>query len=188
MGKRDPRVDAYIAKSPEFAKPILEYVRETAHAAVPDIEETMKWSTPFFEYKGPVAMIAAFKEHLRFGFWKGSAVGLRAIERVTSMKDLPPKRELVSLFRKAAELNEKGVKAVRAAKSPKKAPRTPPDLASALKKNRKAAAVWEGFAPSHRREYIDWITGAKAGDTRKRRLDQAIEWIGEGKQRNWKYK
>lgn len=187
MAKRDPRVDAYIAKAPQFAKPILEFIRATAHAAVPDIEETMKWGTPFFEHDGTLAMMAAFKEHMRFGFWKGKLVGLPAIEKLTSIDDLPPKKELAAFFRKAAALNEQGVKVARTPKSAKAPARTPPDLAAALKKNRKAAAAWENFAPSHRREYIDWITGAKAEETRKRRLDQAIEWIAGGKPRNWKY-
>jgi len=185
MGKRDRRVDAYIEKTGDFAKPILAYIREAAHAAIPDVEETMKWSTPFFDYKGTLAMMAAFKEHVRFGFWKGSIIGQR-FERVTSVKDLPSKKELVALFRKAAELNEQGIK-VEKKKSVKPPLETPDDLAAALKKNRKAVAAFEAFPPSHRREYIAWITEAKAAETRKRRIDQAIEWISEGRQRNWKY-
>lgn len=187
MTKRDARVDAYIANSAEFAKPILHYLRDTAHEAVPEIEETMKWSTPFFEYKGTLAMMAAFKEHIRFGFWKGSLVDQKAMERITSMKDLPPKNRLMAAFRKAAELNEQGVKVVKAPKSTKKPARTPADLAAALKKNRKAAAAFDEFSPSHKREYIEWITQAKSDETRKRRVDQALEWIAEGKPRNWKY-
>ena len=191
MSNRDPRVDAYIAKAPAFAKPIIERVREAVHAAVPDVEETMKWSTPFFDYKGPLCMVAAFKEHCRFGFWKGSLVTGRTsgekIEKITSVDDLPSKKELVALVKKAVQLNEEGIKPVRPAKAPKKEAATPDDLAAALKKNRKAGAAFEKFPPSHRRDYIEWITGAKADDTRKRRLDQAIEWIAEGKPRNWKY-
>ncbi len=187
MTKRDARVDAYIAKSAEFAKPILHYLRDTAHEAVPEIEETMKWSTPFFEYKGTLAMMAAFKEHIRFGFWKGSLVDQKAMERITSMKDLPPKKKLIAAFRKAAELNEQGVKVVKPPKSTKKPARTPADLAAALKKNRKAAAAFDEFSPSHKREYIEWITQAKSDETRKRRVDQALEWIADGKPRNWKY-
>src|SRR5512141_2556493 len=101
---RDPRVDAYIAKAADFAKPILETIREAVHAALPAVTETMKWSTPFFDYKGPIAMMAAFKEHCRFGFWKGSLVTGKegeAIERITSVKDLPPKKKLVELVKKA---------------------------------------------------------------------------------------
>ena len=192
MSNRDPRVDAYIAKAPDFAKPILERVRDAVHAAVPDVEETMKWSTPFFDYKGPLCMVAAFKAHCRFGFWKGSLVTGRTsgekIEKITTVDDLPSKKELIALVKIAAQLNEDGVKPVRPAKKAATKPvKTPDDLAAALKKNKKANAAFEKFPPSHRREYIDWITSAKADETRKRRLDQAIEWMAEGKPRNWKY-
>jgi uncharacterized protein YdeI (YjbR/CyaY-like superfamily) len=134
-------------------------------------------------------MMAAFKEHIRFGFWKGALVtGKKGMERITSMKDLPPKKELIALIRKAAALNDQGVKAPRAKKSAPPKPAAPPDdLAAALKKNKKASAAFEEFSPGHRREYIDWITGAKAEETRKKRLDQAIEWIAEGKSRHWKH-
>lgn len=191
MPSRDRRIDAYIAKAPEFARPILETVREAVHAALPEVEETMKWSTPFFDYKGPICMVAAFKEHCRFGFWKGSLVtGDKAgekIARVTSLKDLPSKKELVALVKKAAKLNEEGVKPARAPKPAKAPAATPDDLAAALRKNKDAKAAFDEFSPSQRREYIDWITGAKAAETRQRRLDQAIEWIALGKPRNWKY-
>lgn len=193
MSQRDPRIDAYIAKSAGFAKPILTYLRDAIHEAVPDVEETMKWGMPSFDYKGPMLNVAGFKGHCAVGFWKGSLLGLErsddAMEhfrRITSIKDLPPKKELVRLFKKAAALNEEGVKVER--KKPAKKPvETPDDLAAALEKNKKAAAVYDKFAPSHRREYVDWITGAKSDETRKRRIEQAVEWMAEGKQRNWKY-
>jgi uncharacterized protein YdeI (YjbR/CyaY-like superfamily) len=192
MRNRDPRVDAYIAKSPAFAKPILATVREAVHAALPEVEETMKWSTPFFDYKGPICMVAAFKEHCRFGFWKGSLVTGRTsgekMERITSVTELPSKKTLVALVKKAARLNEEGVKLPRAKRSLAKKPAVVPgDLAAALKKNKKANAAFAKFSPSQRLEYIDWITGAKAAETRERRLLQGIEWIAEGKPRNWKY-
>ena len=184
---RDPRVDAYIAKSPDFAKPILTAIRETLHSAVPELEETMKWSMPFFDYKGPLANMAAFKAHCAFGFWKASLVGADRMGDLKSVEDLPPLKQFVSWAKKAAKLNEDGVKIVRPKKAPPKEAKTPPDVAAALKKNKKAATAWESFPPSHRREYLQWITEAKADETRKRRLGQAIEWIGEGKPRNWKY-
>jgi len=184
---RDPRIDAYIAKSADFAKPILNRIREAIHAAVPDIEETMKWSMPAFYYKGPLANMAAFKAHCAFGFWKGSMVGSQRIGDIKSVDDLPSKKELIAQAKKAAKLNEDGVKVARPKRAPKPEAKTPPDLAAALKKNKKAAAVYEDFPPSHRREYVQWITEAKTDETRKRRLDQAIEWIAEGKARNWKY-
>ena len=194
MGTRDPRVDAYIAKSPDFAKPILTHVRETIHAAVPEVEESIKWSMPAFMHHGPLMNMAAFKAHASVGFWKGQLVvghgpggdAMGHLGRITSVKDLPPKKELVALIRKAAKLNEKGVKVEK-----KKAPRpelpVPPELAAALAKNKKARANFEAFPPSHQREYNEWIGEAKREETRAARVKQAVEWIAEGKARNWKY-
>ena len=187
MPSRDPRVDAYIAKSPEYAKPILAYVREIVHSAVPDVEETIKWSAPHFDYKGIMIGMAAFKQHVGINFWKGKMIGADGFGDIKSVDDLPPKKELTALFKKLAALNQQGIKIDRPKKAPKPEPRTPPDLAAALKKNKKAAAAYEDFPPSHRREYIQWITEAKSDETRQRRLDQAVEWIAEGKSRNWKY-
>ena len=189
MGKRDPRVDAYIAKSAAFAKPILNYFRDIVHTAVPDVEETMKWSAPAFDYKGSMCNMAAFKAHCGFHFWKSSLLGLDSNEfgKVASIQDLPPKKELLAMLKKAKQLNDEGIKVEKPKRTPKKEAKTPDDLAAALKKNKKAAATFEVFSPSHRREYIAWISDAKSDETRKRRLDQALEWMAEGKPRNWKY-
>ena len=116
MGKRDPRVDAYIAKAPGFAKPILTHLRAKIHEAVPDVVETIKWSVPAFDYQGPMAGVAAFKAHIRFGFWRGGTVGGKAIpsmERIESIKDLPSDRELIRTIKRAAQMNQSGVKMVR---------------------------------------------------------------------------
>lgn len=186
---RDSRIDAYIAKSPEFARPILSYFRDLVHEVVPDVEETIKWSAPAFYYEGPMAGMAGFKSHCAFRFWKFSLLGLEANEfgNVASISDLPPKKELVALLTKAKKLNGEGVKIAKPKRAPKKEAKTPPDLAAALKKNKKAASTFEDFSPSHRREYIEWITDARSDETRRRRLDQAVAWIAEGKPRNWKY-
>lgn len=196
MGTRDPRIDAYIARSADFAKPILTHIRETMHVALPDVVETTKWSMPFFEHHGPLANMSAFKEHAAFGFWKGAlVVGRSAGEderamgqfgRLTSVKDLPPKKELVALIRKAAKLNEDGVKVEKPKKSRPELP-VPAELTAALAKNRKARANFDAFPASHRREYNEWIGEAKREETRAARVKQAMEWIAEGKSRNWKY-
>ena len=199
MGTRDKRIDAYIAKAQPFAKPILAHIRETVHRACPDVEETIKWGMPHFDYKGPMCGMAAFKQHATFGFWKSSLVfgkhdkyatdpdGMSAFGKLTSLADLPPTKALVDYVRKAAALNDKGVKVER-----KRRPRAPlpvpPAFAAALKKNRKAKAAFDGFPPSHQREYNEWIGEAKTDETRDRRITQAIEWIAEGRSRNWKYK
>lgn len=189
MARTDPRVDAYIARSAEFAKPILSYFRDVVHTAVPDVEETIKWSAPAFDYKGPLVIMAGFKAYCGFHFWKAQLLGLDTNElgKVTAIKDLPPKKKLLALLKKARQLNDEGVKIEKPKRLPKKEAKTPADLAAALKKNKKAAATFENFSPSHRREYIEWIASAKSDETRKRRLDQALEWLGEGKPRNWKY-
>jgi uncharacterized protein YdeI (YjbR/CyaY-like superfamily) len=196
MGTRDPRVDAYIAKSADFAKPILTRIRETVHAACPEVEESLKWSMPFFSYHGPLMNMSAFKEHAAFGFWKGALVlgrgageddrAMGQFGRIPSVKELPPKKELVALIGKAMKLNEDGVK-VEKKKTPRAALPVPPELAAALAKNKKAMAAYSAMPPSHQREYNEWIGEAKREATRAARVKQAIEWIAEGKSRNWKY-
>jgi uncharacterized protein YdeI (YjbR/CyaY-like superfamily) len=198
VAKTDPRVDAYVDRAADFAKPILKYIRTTVHAACPDCEETMKWSFPHFDYKGMLCSMAAFKQHAVFGFWKRSLVvpngantkapgGMGQFGKLTKVSDLPPKNVLAGYIKKAMALNDEGVKAPRRRKAARKPIRVPPDLAAALKKNKAARATFEAFSPSHQREYIEWITEAKTDATRARRLGTTIEWLVEGKARSWKY-
>lgn len=198
MGKRDPRIDAYIANAAPFAQPILEYIREVVHEACPEVEETTKWSMPTFVYAGGIlAGMAAFKQHASFGYWKHALVVGEGVERdgmgsygkMASLKDLPPKKQLLAHIRKAMKLNEDGVKTpgTRKAAKPKSPPDAPADLLAALKKNKAAKAVFDGFPPSARRDYVDWIVEAKREETRHKRLAQAVEWLAEGKRRHWKY-
>jgi uncharacterized protein YdeI (YjbR/CyaY-like superfamily) len=195
MASRDPRIDEYIAKAQPFAKPVLKHLRKLVHAACPGVEETMKWSFPHFQYKGILCSMAAFKEHGVFGFWnhsimsedQKSADAMGQFGRLTSIDDLPAEKTLIGLIKKAAALNDAGVKPKRETKSPK-TPLDPPDyMMAALRKNRKALATFEGFPPSQRREYVEWVVEGKADDTRQRRLETAIEWMAQGKGRNWKY-
>ena len=196
MATREPRVDAYIAKAPAFAKPILTRFRKAVHAGCPDVVETIKWSVPFFEYKGTLASMAFFKAHTRFGFWKGSLLasapqgksvaGMNQFGSVSSIDDMPSEASLVRMVKEAAALNDSGVKVARERK-PKAPLKAPAALLAALKKNKKAGAAFAAFSPSARRDYIEWITEAKSEATRKSRLDTAIEWIAEGKRRHWKY-
>ena len=196
MGSRNPKVDAYIDKAADFAKPILAYVRETVHAACPDVVEEMKWSFPHFTRKGMLCSMAAFKEHAAIGFWKASLVlgddvksgdGMGHLGRITKLSDLPAKKDLTAYIKKAVALNEQGITEARAPRKPAKPLRVPPDVASALKANKKAQVTFDHFSQSHRREYVDWITDAKTDDTRARRLKTAIEQMAEGKSQNWKY-
>ena len=194
MGPRDPRIDAYIAKSADFAKPILVHLREAVHAGCPGCEETMKWSMPHFMYNGMLCAMAAHKQHCSFGFWKGSLVledvkkeGMGHLGTIRSIADLPPKKVLVAYVKKAAKLNEDGVEVKRTPRPAKKPLPVPDDLAAALGRSKSARATFEAFSPSHRREYIEWITEARTDATRVRRLVTAIEWMEQGKARNWKY-
>lgn len=196
MPKIDPRVDEYIEESEDFARPILTHIRELVHRACPDVSETLKWSMPSFEYKGILCGIASFKAHCAFMFWKQSLIesdafpkektAMGSFGKITSLKDLPSDKVIISLIHKAIELNEKGIKVEKKAK-PKAKIAVPEILAAALKKNKKAAATFEEFPPSCKREYIEWITDAKTDATRDKRLATAIEWMAEGKRRNWKY-
>ena len=197
MGTRDARVDAYIAKAAPFARPILGHLREIVHSACPDVEETIRWGFPHFDAGGVLCSMASFKAHCAFGFWKGAVLfgdtekgreAMGQFGRIASIADLPPKRELVRLVKAARKLNEEGVAAPKTkAGKPKPPVETPADLAAALKKNAKARAAFEAFPPSHRREYVEWLVEAKRDETRRRRLEQALEWMAEGKSRNWRY-
>jgi uncharacterized protein YdeI (YjbR/CyaY-like superfamily) len=195
----DPRVDAYIENSAEFAQPILRRLRELVHQACPQVEETIKWKMPTFVHAGGIVCgMAAFKQHASFGFWKHALVvgegterdGFGSFGKVTSMKDLPAEKTLLAQIRKAMVLNEQGVKArpaTRKTSAPKLPPEAPADLLAALKKNKKAQATYAAFPPSAQREYNDWVASAKREETRQSRVEQAIEWLAEGTRRNWKY-
>ena len=200
MAKKDPRVDACIAKSAAFAQPILKHIRKLVHFGCPEVEETIKWQFPSFMYKGMLCGMAAFKNHCTFGFWKhelifgkeklaanGEERGMGQFGRITSLSDLPKDVVLLGYIKEAVRLNDEGIKAPSRAKPKKKALIVPDYFMKELKKNTKALAVFEGFSYSHKKEYTEWITEAKAEDTRKRRLETAIQWMTEGKARNWKY-
>ena len=194
--KKDPRIDAYIDRQADFAKPILLNLREMIHAACPDCEETLKWSCPSFLYKGEIlAGMAAFKAHATFGFWRGGLVvgkeneqtsGMGQFGRLTSVDDLPPRGELEALVRKAMQLTDQGVKPPRD-KHRKEAFTVPQDMRAAIEANAAAAAAFDAFPPSAQREYVLWITESKRDETRTKRLAQAVEWLAEGKRRHWKF-
>lgn len=221
MGTRDPRLDAYLAASADFARPILAHLRALVHEAVPDVVETIKWGMPTFEHHGIVAGMAAFKAHCAFSLWKAdelavplgaaAAGGMGRFGRLTTLADLPDDAAIREVLRALAARNASRAgrprratpaaagaaapSAKTAAKATAKpaarravvAPPTPDDLAAALAANAAAHAAFERFAPSHRREYVEWITEAKRAETRARRVAQTVEWLAEGKSRNWKY-
>ena len=197
MGTRDPRVTAYIANAAPFARPILTHLRAVVHEACPDAEETLKWSMPTFMHHGILCGFAAFKAHATFGFWKGALIvdasgqpakaAMGNFGRLTAVSDLPGRRVLLGYVRQATRLNEAGVTVRRSTKAPKSAVRMPADLRAAMAGVTKALAAWEAFSPSQRREYAEWITEAKRPETRQKRVATTVEWLKEGKRRNWKY-
>lgn len=197
MPTTEPRIDAYIAKSADFARPILAELRARVHAACPEVEEAIKWSAPGFTYRGKLlAMMASFKQHVAFNLWQGAEVvgdaaaadkAMGQFGRLTRVADLPGKRETTRFIREAMALIDAGVTRRVNKAAPKPPAEVPDDLLAALKGNAKARATFDAFPPGKRREYIDWIVEAKRDATRKSRLDQAVEWLAEGKSRNWKY-
>jgi len=201
MLKMDPRVDVYIAKSAEFARPVLRHLRALVQRGCPEVEETIKWGMPSFLHDGKILCgMAAFKAHCTFGFWHrkmasvlgsdGSKAGeaMGSLGRITSLDDLPSDRKLLGYILEAVKLNESDAPArPRPARKAARALPVPADLAAALKKDRRAAAAFGRFSPSQRNEYVDWIREARREETRRKRLATALEWIAEGKTRNWKY-
>lgn len=203
--KRDKKIDAYIKKSPDFAQPILVHLRDLVHKACPQVEEKTKWGMPFFDYKNqPMCSMAAFKQHAVFGFWKAQllkdtknilgqnkAAGGEAMGnfgRLTSLKDLPADKYLVDFINQAMHLNDQGIKQSPLKKGAVQEVVVPDFIQKALSKNKKAKTVFEKFSNSHRREYVDWINEAKTEVTRNKRITTMMEWLEDGKDRNWKYR
>ncbi|MHB1048763.1 MAG: YdeI/OmpD-associated family protein [Bacteroidota bacterium] len=202
MAQKDKRIDTYIARSQPFARPILKRLRLLVHKACPDVEETMKWSFPHFDYKGEMmCSMAAFKQHCAFGFWKASLLkdksfianaktekAMGHLGRITSLADLPTDKTLIASIKEAMRLNDAGIK-VKKPPVEKKSKNlvVPPQLQAALKKNFAARKVFEEFSYSNKKDYVEWIADAKTDETRARRIDTAVEWLSEGKPRNWKY-
>ena len=200
MGTRDDRVDAYIARSADFARPILAHLRALVHRACPDATETIKWGFPHFEHHGILCSMASFKAHCAFGFWHAQMrsragaplaadAAMGQFGRIATLSDLPKNADLAALIRKAAALNAAGVRSVRAPGIKSRASLdVPGDLAAALRKDRSALAHFSAMSASHRREYIEWLIDAKRDETRRKRLATAVEWIAAGKSKEWKYR
>jgi uncharacterized protein YdeI (YjbR/CyaY-like superfamily) len=200
MPKKDARVDGYIAKSADFAKPILKHLRSLVHTACPDVEETIKWGMPSFAYKGILCGMAAFKEHCAFGAWKHSLIktdlgtnhkedeAMGRLGRITSLDDLPSDSKLLAYIKEAVRLNKEGIKVEKPKRSAVRKELVVPDyFSAALKRNKKALKTFEDFSYSHKKEYVEWVTEAKREETRAQRIETTIGWLAEGKSRNWKY-
>jgi uncharacterized protein YdeI (YjbR/CyaY-like superfamily) len=203
MAVREKVIDEYIARSADFAKPILLHIRELVHRACPKVEEKIKWGFPFFDYKGQsMCHVSAFKKHAVMGFWKAplmkdpilvanakSEVAMGHLGKIVCLKDLPPDKTIISWIKEAMELNDNGIKLPAKVKSAdRKQLIVPAYFVEALEKHTKAKQVFEAFTYSHKKEYLEWITEAKTEITRKKRMLKAIEMMEEDKSLNWKYK
>ncbi len=200
MGTKLEKIDAYIENSADFAKPILNHLRDLVHEACPDVEEKWKWSFPNFDYKGPFCSMAAFQRHCAFGFWKASLMrdpnnilsagdeAMGQMGRITSLEDLPVDEVLIAYLKEAKELNDKGIKLPPRPKTEKKELAIPAYFTTALEENAAAQETFENFSYSHKKEYVEWLIEAKTEETRNKRLVKAIEQMAEGRSRHWKYK
>ena len=196
MNHTDPRVDAYIARSADFAKPILTHLRRLVHKTCPEVEETIKWGFPHFLHDGILCSMAAFKQHCAFLVWQPAArMSLGAekskgamghLGKITQLADLPSDAALARSLKQAMKLNAAGVKR-KVVRSPAKPLVVPNYIKQALKKDSKALATFNRFSPSQRKEYVEWVEGAKREETRAERLKTMLAWLAEGKTRNWKY-
>lgn len=202
MVSKEKRIDAYIAKSADFAKPILNHIRELVHKTCPDVEEKVKWGMPFFDYKGEMLChMASFKQHAVMGFWKAalmkdpsllenarSETAMGHLGKITSLKDMPSDKKIAAWIKEAMQLNDKGIKLPAKAKPAEKKELVVPEyFLKALAKNKKAKQAFENFAYSHKKEYVNWVTEAKTEETRNKRMATTLEWLAEGKSRLWKY-
>lgn len=200
---KEPKIDEYIKNSADFAKPVLSHLRELIHKACPGVEEKIKWGFPHFDYQGTYVSMAAFKEYCAFNFWKARLMedphnlfgekedkAMGHFGRIRKLTDLPSDKMLMEYLLQAKKLNEEGKKITpkRPSDKEKAGLVIPGDLQSALKKNKKALAVFNNFTYSHRKEYIAWISEAKTKETRRKRITTTVEWTTEGKDRNWKYR
>jgi len=202
MPNYNPAVDTYIAKAQPFAQPILEHIRSLVHTTCIDVEEKIKWGMPFFDYKGKMMChIAAFKQHCAFGFYNAaymnepmlvrnaaSESAMGHLGKITSLKDLPKDKVLIGFIKKAMQITDDNA-AIKKKSAPKAAAYiVPAYIIEIIKKNKQAFATWQTFAPSHKKEYATWIDEAKTTTTKEKRIAQSLEWMEEGKHRNWKYR
>ena len=200
MAKKNPSFDAYIKRAETFARPILSHLRKLVHTACPEVEESIKWGFPHFEYKGVICSMAAFKKHCAFGFWKSALMSdpekimevkdrgaMGNFQRITSLSDLPSDKILIAYIKEAKKLNEDAVKLPTRKKDVTKKLVVPTNFMKALKQNGDAWKNFEKFSYSNKKEYVEWIEEAKTEPTREKRIETAVEWISDGKSRNWKY-
>ena len=201
MANLNTKVTEYIAKSADFAKPILNHLRESIHSTCPDVEEDIKWGTPHYAYKGDhLCMMAGFKNHCSFSLYKAAFMKDKQIadsvkagkkfgymDKLKSVSELPTRKVLVAYIKEAMTINEQGIKKVIPKSDKPKVFEVPDYFEKALKANPKAKEIFYSKSDSFRKEYIVWITDAKTDDTRQKRIEQSLDQIAQGKGRFWQY-
>lgn len=199
MKNTDPRVDAYIDNANDFATPILKHLRRLVHEVCPEVQEGIKWGFPAFDYKGYLCGMTAHKAHCSFTLWKGSLMedpqghleivgktGMGHFGKIKTPGDLPDDGVLKGFIMQGMRLNKEGTTVTR---QPVKSSAVdiPGYFMERLRTSKKALETFEAFSNYNKKEYVEWVTGAKTEATRERRMSQAVEWMAEGKVRNWKY-
>lgn len=204
--KRLQEVDSYINSSADFAKDILNHLRELVHTSCPEIVEVIKWGFPNFEYRGQIlCSMSAFKKHCSFGFWLGNEMedpdnilqqigktAMGQLGQLKSLSDLPSDEILKKYVNQAIKLSEAGKNKIKLPSENRKKkitvmPVIPDYFQQKLEQDSLAKLTFEKFSNSCKREYINWIVDAKTEKTRDKRMQEAIEMLRVGKQRNWKY-
>ncbi|NBL63965.1 hypothetical protein GV828_01990 [Flavobacterium sp. NST-5] len=195
------KVDQYIENAAEFQQPILTKLRKWVHKYCDEVEEKIKWGYPHFDYRGDfMGVLMAYKNYCGFMFVKSELMidprlknnkELKAPERflgnLKSLEDLPLEEEFASFVMEAMMLNEQKIKVPKKTSAETKPIEIPQAFSDALVKNARAQEIFNEKSPSFRKEYITWIADAKTEHTRNKRIDEAIQWISEGKGRHWKY-
>lgn len=200
------KIDKYIADAPEYARPIMEKLRKAVHKGCPQAEEAIKWGCPYFMYQGKLFCgMAAFKKHVGFGFWNSkdmddpeglfeSGTGKKASmcnAHFHAVKELPTQKVLVDYVKQSKKLTDaelsKSKPAKKAAKKKVAVPKTPADLSSAFKTNKTAKSYFDSLAPSHRRDFLQWILDAKRDATREKRVNETVKLLKAKKTLHWKY-
>jgi len=200
MARLDRRVDAKFSQAPDFAQPIIQLLRKAIHQACPEVQETLKWGMPAFEYQGLLAIVGIFKSHCSLVLWKHQLLAEKFPElaeianpstgkfgRLTKRSDLPSQAKLNQYLKFAVALNAEGVRVPKRRKATRPVPTLPPEFKAALRRHKVAAQTFEKLSPSCQRDYVNWIADPKREETRAKRIATSIEWLAAGKKRNWKY-
>lgn len=190
------KISQYIESADVKKKEILQRLRDFLNRDDFGLTEDWKWHAPNFNSNGMVCWLAFFKSHVGLNFFKGSLIedlhglydnaSMDKGNRIIKYKTINEINEnlLEYYIYEAIKHNKEGAKIT----SKKVEIEVPKDLAKALEKDIMAKDFFTNLAPGYKRDYIDWIISAKQEKTRLKRLETTLEWLGQGKKKNWRYK